>query len=675
MKKLFLFLIFISLSGFSQDSEKACKTLNKINNLLQAEHFKPRVLNDSLSAALFSDFFQNLDTKNNYFIQSEIDGLNKHKYKIDDYIISSNCDFLEEIFVVYKNSLQRSLSIIEKLKIESIDLETKDTITFLKGPRYFLKNEAHLKKILKKRIVFDVYEEIAKQSKNRDSLLNTISISKPLAIEKVFSHQICKIQNLLNNPKLKEMFYADFYKTFCAYFDPHTTFLSIEERDEFVTSLNSSDNSLGITIEINESDEFFVGKILTGSASHTDDKISVGDQILKFNTINEEIEINCSTFEKINNLLIDNKITSVKVTFRKKDGTVYTSNLIKSKVKNYNNTVYSLVVENVSKIGYLKIPSFYYDEFGENPVSNDVFKEIFKLKENKIQGLVIDLEFNGGGSTDECVKLVGMFLDYGPVVVITDKRSKPIVLKDFNRGVIYSDPIVVMVNGLSASASEIFANALKDHNRAVIIGNPTFGKATMQTILPLRFDKNNEEFAKITIEKFYQINGRSNQTVGVKPHIEIPTLFNDLMPKEKDEKYSFENDSLNVSYDFKFINNDFSQVIKNSKERIKKNTYFTKVNSINSKIFKYIDRKERQVLLKFKNVFDDVHSLDTIYEETEKISNTEFNLNISLTSFDEDNSKLDEDLKIDFRDKMKEAKANAHLFEAINIMNELIQQK
>lgn len=675
MRKLFLFLILMSFSGFSQNSESVCKTLNKINNLLQAEHYKPKAINDTLSAALFSDFLQNLDVKNNYFIQPEIEILKKHKYKIDDYIISSNCDFLEEIFVVYKNGLQRNLSLIEKIKTEDIALETTDTITFSKGNRYFFKNEIALKKILKKRVVFDVYEEIAKQSKNRDSLLNTISKLKPIAIEKIFSNQICKVQNLLNNPKLKEMFYADFYKTFCAYFDPHSTYLSIEERDEFVTSLNSSDNSLGISIEINENDEFFVSKILTGSASYADDKISVGDQILKFNSKNEDIGINCSTFEKINDLLNDNKVTSVKVTFRKKDGTIYTSDLIKSKIKNYNNTAYSLVVDKESKIGYLKIPSFYYDEFGNNPVSNDVFKEIFKLKENGVKGLVIDLEFNGGGSIEECVKLVGMFIDFGPVTVLSHKTKNPIILKDFNRGIVYSDPIVVMVNGLSASASEIFANTLKDYNRAIILGNSTYGKGSMQTIVPIHQDKNNTEFAKITIEKFYQINGKSVQSVGVLPHIEIPTLFNNLMPKEKDEKYTFKNDTLNVALDFKFINNDFTQIIKNSSERIKNNSYFTNVNSINTKIYQFINRKERKVLLKFKDVFNDVHSLDALYEDTEKISNSEFDLNISLTTFDKDNIKFDQDLKIDFEDKIKIAKTNAHLFEAINIVNELINQK
>ncbi|NHM01233.1 S41 family peptidase [Flavobacterium difficile] len=677
MYKLLFLFFFTTFSGLSQNSENACKTVQSISSLLQTHHFQPKVLNDAFSEAVFTDFLQNIDPKNMYFIQPEIQVLNRHKNHIDDYILSSKCDFLEEIFLAYKQGLQRNLTVLNQIKKEEIGLETKDTLTFTKEARSFFENEAILKKIIKKRIVFDVYEEIAKQSKNKDSLLNVMPSLKLSTIEKIFSNEICKVENLINNPKLKDIFFADFYKSFCAYFDPHSTYLSIEEKNEFTTALNSSDTSLGILIEVNEKQELFVGKIIAGSSSYADENISVGDQILKFNTKNEEIGINCSTFEKINKLLNDAKITTVKVTFRKKNGTIYTSNLLKSKIKNYNNTAYSLVIDkgNDFKLGYLKIPSFYYDEFGNNPVSNDVFKEIFKLKENNIKGLVIDLEFNGGGSIEECVKLVGMFIDFGPVTVVSSKSDKPTILKDFNRGVVYSDPIVVLVNGLSASASEIFANTLKDYNRAIILGNATYGKGTMQTIMPLQQNINSTEFAKITIEKFYQINGLSNQRVGVQPHIEIPSLFNDLMPKEKDEKYALQNDTLNVATTFKIVQNDFSSAIKNSLERIKVHPYFKEIEEINEKVYQYVNQNERKVLLKFKNVFDDVHSLDAIYEQTEKLNTTDFNLNVLFTTYDLDTINFDEDLKIDFNDKMKAAKNNGHLFEATNILYELINKK
>lgn len=677
MYRLLFLFFFIPFSGFSQNSENACKTIQSISSLLQTQHYKPKVLNDAFSEALFTDFLQNIDPKNMYFIQPEIQVLSQHKNKIDEYILSSKCDFLEEIFLAYKQGLQRNLTILNQIKKEEIGLETKDTVTFTKEARTFFENETVLKKIIKKRIFFDVYEEIAKQSKNKDSLLNVMSSLKSSTIEKIFSNEICKVENLINNPKLKDIFFADFYKSFCAYFDPHSTYLSIEEKNEFTTALNSSDTSLGILIEVNEKQELFVAKIIAGSSSYADENISVGDQILKFSTKNEEIGINCSTFEKIDKLLNDAKITTVKVTFRKKNGTVYTSNLLKSKIKNYNNTAYSLVVDkgNDLKLGYIKIPSFYYDEFGNNPVSNDVFKEIFKLKEDKIKGLVIDLEFNGGGSIEECVKLVGMFIDFGPVTVVSSKSDKPTILKDFNRGIVYSDPIVVLVNGLSASASEIFANTLKDYNRAIILGNSTYGKGTMQTIMPLQQNINSTEFAKITIEKFYQINGLSNQRVGVQPHIEIPSLFNDLMPKEKDEKYALQNDTLNVATTFKLVQNDFSSAIKNSLERIKAHPYFKEIEEINAKVYQYVNQKERKVLLKFKSVFDDVHSLDAIYEQTEKLNATDFNLNILFTTYDIDTINFDEDLKIDFNDKMKAAKNNGHLFEATNILYELINKK
>ncbi|SEP55384.1 carboxy terminal-processing peptidase [Flavobacterium urocaniciphilum] len=674
MKKAFLFFILVSYFSFAQDAETACKTLNKINNLLQTEHYKPKAVNDSLSKALFSDFFNRIDSDIAFFTKKEIESLKKHELKIDDYIISSKCEFLEEIFIFYKSGIERNKKIIEQLQLENYASDTSDTIYLSRGKRDFFKDEATLKKVLKKRIVFDIFQEISKLSKNKDSLIAKINSLKTSAKEKVFANQFCKINNLLNDSKLKEKFYADFYKTFCEYFDPHTNYFSNIEKNEFTTALNSNDNSLGIIIEINEDDEFFVQKIITGTSAYNDKKISVGDQILNFETNEEKIEINCGTTEKINTILNDSKAYNLKVTFRKKDGSIYTSTLEKNKIKNYQNTVYSLIVENESKYGYIKIPSFYYDELGTNPVSNDLFKEIFKLKEEKIKGLIIDLEFNGGGSIEECIKMVGMFIDLGPVSVLSNKNEKPVILKDFNKGIVYNDPIVILINGLSASASEFFAGTLKDYNRAILLGNTTFGKGSMQSILPLNYQSDNQEFIKVTIEKFYQITGKSNQSSGIQPHIELPNLFNNLLPKEKDEKYALKNDTININLDFKKLNTDYTAVIQNSLNRINSNPYFTNIKNVNDKVDSFFKRKEKRVLLKFKNVFEDVHSLDNLYLETEKILKTNFNLKFSLNTFDKDVIQFDEDLKIDFENKIKEVSTNAHIFEATNILNDLTKK-
>lgn len=675
MKKCFFILFLFSFYGFSQKMDKSCKTLQKINTVLQQDHYKPKALNDSLSIAVFSDFLQSIDPEDIYFLQPEIENLKKHQKNIDDYIISSNCKFLEDIFMQYQKGIARNLQIVTKLKNENIGSETKDTIIFTKERRPSLKNEAELNRIIKKRIVFDIYEEIAKQSKNKDSLVAKMPLLLENAKKKIFENQICKIQNLLSNTTLEEDFEGTFFKTFCAYFDPHTTYFSSKERNGFITALNSNESSLGIQFEINEKDEYFVTKIISGTLAYNDSKISVGDQILKFETKNESIEINCGTLDKLENLLNDSKIIRLQATFRKKDGTIYSSSLEKSKIKNFDNSVYSLVINSTNQLGYLKIPSFYFDEFGKNPVSNDVFKELFKLKENQIKGLIIDLEFNGGGSIDECIKLLGMFLDYGPVSVVSNKGDKPTILKDFNKGIVYSDPLVVLVNGLSASASEFFANTLKDYNRAIIIGNTTFGKGSMQNIVPIENNRNNPEFIKLTTEKFYQITGKSNQSVGVIPHVAIPSLFESIFPKEIDEKYALVNDSIAINLTYKKFTTNLSNAIAKSKDRIQKNSFFNNLNSVNKKITTYFNTTERKVFLKFKNVFDEIHSLDTLYFETEKIRTTEFDINFTVTTFDLDSTKFNSDLKTDFETKIKEAKTNAHLYEAASILNDILLQK
>lgn len=673
MKKLCFFLLFSSWFGFSQNFEKSCKTIQKINTILQEGHYRPKALNDSLSVALFTDFLQALDPEDVYFLQPEIDNLKKHQKNIDDYIISSKCNFLEDIFVQYTKGIQRNLQIVQNLSLENLGTETKDTLIFSKERRPSLKNEAALQKLLKKRIVFDIYEDIAKSSKNKDSLVSNFPKLLASSKKKILENQLCTLQNLIHKKNLQEDFEGEFYKAFCAYFDPHTTYFSSKDRNGFITALNSNENSLGILFEINDKEEYFVTKVISGTIAYLDDKISVGDQILQFETKNESIAINCSTLEKLENLLNDTKTNRLQATFRKKDGTIFTSTLEKSKIKNFENTTYSLVVnDGSSNFGYLKIPSFYFDEYGDNPVSNHVFKELFKLKENQIKGLIIDLEFNGGGSIDECIKLLGMFLDYGPVAVVSNKGEKPTILKDYNKGIIYSDPIVVLVNGISASASEFFANTLKDYQRAIILGNTTYGKGSMQSIMPLDQNAKNPEFIKLTTEKFYQITGQSNQSKGVLPDCTLPSLFENIFPKEKDEKYALRNDTLAVNLTYKKFPSDYSSIITSSKARVAKEPYFNSISEINKKIDAYFNTKERKVYLKFKNVFDEIHALDTLYLEIEKMRNTELNTAVQLNNFDLESTKFDSDLKSDFETKIKEAKTNAALLEATRILKDIL---
>jgi len=361
-------------------------------------------------------------------------------------------------------------------------------------------------------------------------------------------------------------------------------------------------------------------------------------------------------------------------TLRKKSGVIYTVSLAKKVLKDYNNNVYSYIIENEGlKIGYIKIPSFYATmENGKSNVSEDVVIELYKLKEDKIDGLIIDLQNNGGGSMHEVVNMAGLFIDAGPLAILDNKEGKKETIKDPNRGTIYTGPMVVLINGFSASASEFFSNVMQDYNRAVVVGNQTYGKASMQQIFPLDNRKDAEEFVKITTEKFYRITGTSNQTNGMMPDVVIETLFDKQIPREKSNKTALKTDIIACNLRFDLIQNpkrDFA--IESSKKRVLENLNVKAISDLNIEINKLYDNDLPDVILDFNSVFSSVSKMNSIWKNTENLLKKEFPITISRNSVDVEYQQFDEFLLKSNDDKIKAIKCNLHIIEAVNIINDL----
>ena len=349
---------------------------------------------------------------------------------------------------------------------------------------------------------------------------------------------------------------------------------------------------MGLIFDANENDEIFVSEIIPGGSAFENEKIETGDQLLKIKHNDSEYWVNCSSIDQISNFITSDNYKILEFTFRKKNGEVFSSRIEKKVMKAIENSAYSYVLSKENIFGYIKIPSFYSTEYGINTLSNDVAKEIIKLKQDKVKGLIIDLQFNGGGNVDEAIKLAGMFIDVGPIAVAVDNEKNQTILKDYNRGALFNEPMVILVNGASASASELFANALQDYKRALIVGNPSFGKATMQSIVPVEDSNSNKDFINLTIQKFYRITGKSHQAMGIIPDIQIPYLFEQIIPKEKTYKTVLNNDEIITNTRFKSYNNDFSNAIATSKNRINENNYFNQIVAINDAIDSYINTKK-----------------------------------------------------------------------------------
>ena len=293
----------------------------------------------------------------------------------------------------------------------------------------------------------------------------------------------------------------------------------------------------------------FIDNLEPGSPAFRSGKLNKGDKFISVQWEGKEvIDVSDISIGEFGRLLDESNHTMALFTVKKADGTLVKISLQTEEANNEDgDKVKSFILKGAKTIGYIYLPVFYEDwdtnNQGLNGCANDVGREILKLKKENIDGLILDLRNNGGGSAEEATELAGIFIDAGPIQQEKGRDGKVYTLKDVNRGTIYDGPLVILVNGYSASASEIVAGALQDYTRAVFVGSNTYGKATAQIVFPMDTtvtpetlpDKQTEDYLKITISKLYRINGTTAQFTGVHPDVVLPDLLDAYISKEADD--------------------------------------------------------------------------------------------------------------------------------------------
>lgn len=673
MKKISLILLLTTFSLLGQNSAKTCEILSKINTLVQQEHFKPKPVDDSLSVYVFDTFIDGLDGNRNLFTKVEYQNLRKHRLLLDNYILQNDCSFMNDFVSLYQSALERKKKTLEKIQNEVLNYSTNDSVKFSKKNFPFDLVATDFERVWRKRVRYDILEDISKLSTNLDSLTPHFSKLEKTSKAKIFETYLCKLNSTLNSKKgLGYDLQNDFLNIFCAYFDPHTNYFSLDAKTSFMSSLSTSGLSLGLNVTLNEKEEIVVDEIVPGGPASKTDKFEKGDIILKVsNKKDEEYSVSCASLEKIGELIFSDSNIEIELTIQKKNGIILPIPLKKQVMKATSNAVYSFIVEKETKIGYINIPNFYsdFDGFSPQGCADDVAKEIEKLQKDNIQGLVIDLQNNGGGSMEEAVKLAGMFIDFGPVSVLVNNKKKHSILKDYSRGVSYFGPIVILINGDSASASEFFSAAMQDYNRAIIAGSTSLGKATMQSIVPL--DGSQQDFIKLTLEKFYRITGDSNQIKGVVPDIAFPVLYDSIVPREISYKTALKYDRINTKTKFNAFRKDYYPTLMALSEvRSKNNSQFNSIISANQEINALYNDSKKPLRVAFKDVFKDVHEIDALWKKVKKITETETNCIISNNSYDSEKLKFDAFQQEINTSKIKNLKTNPYIEEAVSILND-----
>jgi carboxyl-terminal processing protease len=675
---VYAFLI-VTTFLFAQKSNTVCQTISKVRTIIEKNHFQPKPIDDSLSVFVFDNLMNELDSGRNLFSKTDFEMLSKHRLLLDNYISQEQCDFMDEFSSTYKKALERKRNILVKLQDVPLNYNSNDSIRFTRKKLDFDIEKDGFEVVWTKRIRYDILEDIAKMSTNSDSLNKNFSSIEKVVKKKILDAYLCKVNSgLEDHSKLADKIKNDFLKSFCTYFDPHTTYFSADAKSGFLSNLSTSNLSLGIEVSLNENEEIIIEEIIPGGPASQNPKVEVGDMITKVsNTTGTEYWVSCSSLETIGELIFSDSNLEIELTLRKVNGTSYPVLLKKKVMKATNNAVYSFVVEKEIKVGYIKIPNFYAD-FEHNTVkgcADDVAKEIIKLKKDKVDGLVIDLQNNGGGSMAEAIKLVGMFINVGPVSVLVNQNQEQNVLKDFNRGVVYDGPMVVLMNGNSASASEFFAAALQDYNRALIVGSTSLGKASMQAILPLEED-NTADFLKLTIEKFYRISGDSHQIKGIIPDVFMPTLFDSLIKREDSFASALPYDVIKANTRFTALAKIYdNHILDLSKKRIENNVRFKSINNLNQEINALYNSPKKPVRLRFLEVFASTHETDKLWDTIKKINAEETDCLIENNSYDVQKLTYDESKKEINAFKIRDVKANPYLEEAVNIINDYKKNK
>ncbi len=673
MRKISLILFLTTFSLLGQNSAKTCEILSKINALVQHEHYQPKPVDDSLSVYVFDTFIDGLDGNRNLFTKIEYENLSKNRLQLDNYILKNDCSFMNDFVSMYQMALERKKKILEKIQNEELDYNTNDSVKFSKKNFPFDLVETDIERVWKKRIRYDILEDISKLGTNLDSLSPHFTKLEKTSKAKIFETHLCKLNSILNSQKgLGYDLQNDFLNIFCSYFDPHTNYFSLDAKTSFMSSLSTSGLSLGLNVTLNEKEEIIVSEIVPGGPADRTKKFEKDDVILKVsNKKGEEYLVSCAPLDKIGELIFSDSNTEIELTIQKKNGNILAILLQKQVMKATTNSVYSFIAEKESKIGYINIPNFYsdFDGYSDQGCADDVAKELAKLKQDNIQGLVIDLQDNGGGSMEEAVKLAGMFIDFGPVSVMVNNKKKHLILKDYNRGSVYFGPIVILINGNSASASEFFAAAMQDYNRGIIVGSKSLGKASMQSIVPL--DGSQQDFVKLTLEKFYRITGDSNQIKGIIPDIALPVLYDSIIPREISYKTALKYDVIHTKARFNpFRKDHYPTLLALSDSRSKVNDRFKEILLVNEEINALYNNPKKPLRIAFNDVFNDIHEIDPLFKKVKKIIDMETNCTISNNTYDLEKLEHDTFQQENNASKINNLKTNPYIEEAIAILND-----
>ncbi len=566
------FLVALNSSGFGNPPDRFQQIFKQVTEMLEAVHYSPKTINDEFSKNIFKQYLESLDPDKNIFLQNDIKELKKYELTIDDELHGASIQFFYAVDAIFIKRTKELNLLYSSLLNQPFDFNVSETIVLDPDKLDFPKNEVARKEVWRKKLKFMTLERFSDLLDQRAQLKKDDSLYKSdLVLERDASTKVKQIitrnfDRLTNKVKPDERFDM-LVNVITNYMDPHTTFFPPIEKRSFDEQMSGRFYGIGASLK-NDEGAIRIALLVAGLPAWKSQQIAVGDQIIKVAQGDAEpTDLAGYETEEAVKLIRGKKGTEVRLTIKKADGSIKVVSMIRDEVvldETYAKS--AIITEGGKKIGYIFLPEFYADwERPNGPkCAQDVAKEILKLKQQNIDGIIMDLRNNGGGSLYDVVQMVGFFIPDGPIVQVKDRDGNPSVLRDRDKSVLYDGPLTVMVNEFSASASEIFAAAIQDYGRGVVIGSTsTYGKGTVQRNIGLESsslltDDNGElGTIKLTLQKFYRINGGSTQLKGVTPNIILPDQYESLKYREKDNPNSLPWDEIQKAF-YTTVPSDFN---------------------------------------------------------------------------------------------------------------------
>ncbi len=685
--------IFVGFRTLGLGSEptptKYEKILRNVGIMLEEIHYSPKKLDDKFSQEIFNKYLGDIDAEKNILLKSDIEALRKYDSRIDDEINGAAIQFFPAFVEIYKKRLAEAESIYKEILDKPFDFTKDESINLDYEKVQFPGSEAERKEAWRKRLKFMVLERYSDLldgqetnkgkegfvAKTNEQLEKDARARAVKIMERYFDRLKFKMTdddrfNMLVNTITESM-------------DPHTTFFPPVEKRYFDEQMSGRFFGIGASLR-DDDGSIKIGTLLTGSPAWKSGQIQVGDAIQKVGQGEKEpVDLTGYLVEDAVKLIRGSKGTEVRLTVKKVDGSIKIVSLIRDEIVQDETFARSAVVNSpTGKIGYIFLPEFYADF--DNPQGNrsyvDVAKEVTKLKEQKVDGIIIDLRNNGGGSLYDVVQMAGLFIEEGPIVQVKDREGKAQILRDKDRSVLYDGPLAVMVNELSASASEIFAAAIQDYKRGVVIGSTTtYGKGTVQRNIGL--DKNlgflqtdsDLGTIKLTLQKFYRINGGSTQLKGVSSDVIIPDVFEYSKIREKDNPDALPWDEIRkADYNPWKADYDVNIVRTHSEDRVKNSAAFNLIRNNAEWLSKQNDRQYSLSLSKYKLEQGQIRLAVKQIDSLNKLSQQ-----LSVETLPQDANKYKDDSAKGerYNNWLKNLKSDIYLGEAVKVVDDMITQR